>query len=77
MFSQRNIARNSLQLEYLMPGEDTADAIDVTYFDADIWGERTVRATLSGGTSAQPAQVKLFGVTDRDPAIERRALPAH
>ena len=68
MFSQRNIARNSLQLEYLMPGEDTADAIDVTYFDAEIWGERTVRATLSGGTSAQPAQVKLFGVTDRDQA---------
>jgi len=68
MFSQRNISKNSLKLEYLMASEETADAVDVTYFDAQIWGERTVRSTLPGSTSAKPAAVKLFGVSGRQQA---------
>lgn len=68
LFSQRNIVKNSLKLDYVMPTEDTSDAVDVTYFDAQIWGERTVRATLPAGTALQPAQVKLFGVTTRQQA---------
>lgn len=68
LFSQRNIVKNSLKLDYIMPTEETTDCVDVTYFDGEIWGERTVRATLSGGTSLQPAKVKLFGVTTRQQA---------
>jgi hypothetical protein len=68
MFSQRNIVKNTLKLEYLMASEETADAVDVTYWDAEVWAERTVRATLPGGTSTQPASVKLFGVTSRQQA---------
>lgn len=68
MFSQRNIVKGSFSVEYLMSSEDTADAVDVTYFDSAIWGERTVRATLPSGTSAKPAAVKLFGVTSRQQA---------
>lgn len=68
MFSQRNIVKNSLKLEYIMASEETADAVDVTYFDSQIWGERTVRATLPGGTSDKPATVKMFGVTSRQQA---------
>jgi len=65
MFSQRNIIKNSFKLEYIMPSEETADCVDVTYFDETVWRERTVRATLPGGTSLKPATVKLFGVTNR------------
>lgn len=68
MFTQRNIARNSLSLQYLMPSEETADAVDVSYFDATTWTKRTVRATLDGGTADKPARVELFGVTGRDQA---------
>lgn len=68
MFSQRNILKNSLKLEYVMPSEETADCVDVTYFDSAIWSERTVRCSLPGGTTNQPAQVKIFGVTSRQQA---------
>lgn len=68
MFSQRNIVKNSLSLEYLMPTEETSDCLDVEYFDEAIWAQRTVRASLPGGTVLQPAQVKLFGVTSRQQA---------
>lgn len=68
MFSQRNIIKNSLKIDYLMASEETADAVDVTYFDSQIWGERTVRATLPGHASDKPAAVKLFGVTTRQQA---------
>lgn len=68
MFSQRNIVKGSLKIDYLMACEETADCVDVTYFDEAVWSERTVRATLPGGTSAKPAKVKLFGVTNRQQA---------
>lgn len=65
LFSQRNIVKGSFKIDYLMPSETTADAVDVSYFDEAVWKWRTVRATLPSGTSTKPAQVKLFGVTDR------------
>jgi hypothetical protein len=65
MFTTRNIARGSLTLEYLMPSEETADAVDVTYFDAATWQDRTVRCALPGSSEEIVAQVKLFGVTSR------------
>ena len=68
LFSQRNILKNSLKLDYILATEETTDAVDVTYFDSAIWGERTVRATLPSGTALQPAKVKLFGVTTRQQA---------
>ena len=68
MFTQRNIVKNSFSIEYLMSSDDTADCVDITYFDNQIWGERTVRSTLPSSTSDKPAAVKLFGVTSRQQA---------
>lgn len=68
LYSMRNILRNSLNLEYAMPSDQTADAVDVQYFDAEVWAPRTVRAALPGSTASSPATVKLFGVTSRDQA---------
>ena len=65
MFTQRNIQKQSLKLEYLMATEETADCIDVSYFDEDVWSQRTVRCTLPTGSNDKPAKVQLFGVTDR------------
>lgn len=69
LFSVRNIVRGSFSIDYLMPTSDTADAVDVKYFDANNWAQATVRAKLPGSTAAVPAKVQLFGVTGRDQAF--------
>lgn len=68
LFTSRNIVKGSFKITYLMPSDDSADCVDVEYFDETLWKQRVVRATLDGGTSAKPAKVKAFGITNRDHA---------
>lgn len=69
LFSVRNIVKGSFSIDYLMPTPDTADAIDVGYFDSYIWSPRRVRAKLPGSSATRPVKVELFGVTSRDQAF--------
>lgn len=69
LFSMRNIVKGSFSVDYLMPTPETADAIDVRYFDAENWAPRRVRAKLPGSTAVRPAKIELFGVTGRDQAF--------
>jgi hypothetical protein len=68
MFSMRNIVRGSLSLDYAMASDQTADAVDVSYFDETTWSERIVRCALPGSSEAIVAPVQLVGVTSRDQA---------
>lgn len=34
LFSPRNIVKNSLSIQYLMPSEDTADSVTIEYFSS-------------------------------------------
>jgi hypothetical protein len=68
IYSMRNIVLGSLSLNYAMPSEETADAVDVQYFDSQVWTQRTVRAALPGSTAEKPVNIRLFGVTSRDQA---------
>lgn len=68
LYSMRNIVRGSFSVDYLMPTPETADCIDVSYYDAAVWGQRKVRAALSGSAEDKPAKVDLFGVTAREHA---------
>lgn len=68
LFSMCNILKGSLSIDYLMPTTDTADAIDVGYFDAVPWAQRRVRSILPGSTAAKPAKVELSYVTSRQQA---------
>lgn len=68
LFSMRNIVRGSFSVDYLMPTEQTADAMDVAYFDADVGSPRRVSAALPGSSSLIPLKIDLFGVTNRDQA---------
>ena len=68
LFSTRNIVRNTLQVQYLMPGDDHADRVEVEYFDASVWRPRSVEAALPNASATQPARIQLFGVTNRDQA---------
>jgi len=69
LFSQRNILRDSFSIRFALPSEDTADCIDIKYFDADVWAERTVRVKVPGAPETKPATLDLFGITDRQQAF--------
>ena len=68
LFTSRNIVKDSFKITYVMPSEDSSDCVDVTYWDRLIWKERTIRCSLEGQPSTKPAQVKAFGITDRNHA---------
>ena len=68
VFTMRNTVRGSFKTDYLMSGDETADAVIVEYFDEASWGPKEVLCQLPGGNADKPARVKLFGVTSRDQA---------
>ena len=68
LYSMRNIVRGSFSVEYILPSEDTADAVEVSYVNADNWTAQKVTASLPGSTESIPAKISLFGVTDRQHA---------
>jgi sulfur carrier protein ThiS len=69
LFSPRNIVKNSLSIDYIMPGEDTADSITVKYFNHKTWKPDEITVALLGSQTNKPATVALFGSTDKDHAI--------
>lgn len=70
LFSMRNIVRGSFGIDYLMPTDDTADCIDVGYFDGTVWSPRRVTASLPASDEAAPLKMELFGVTGRQQAYQ-------
>jgi hypothetical protein len=70
LFSQRNIVEGSFSMRFVLPTEDSADCIDVKYFDASVWAERTVRAKVPASLEMKPATLELFGITGREQAFK-------
>ncbi|CAM3634882.1 hypothetical protein TH8_08675 [Thalassospira profundimaris] len=64
MFGPRNIVKGSFKIQYIMPGEDTADAVTVEFFNARAWKPDEVTASLPDSAAEKPAKVTLFGCTD-------------
>ena len=64
MFGPRNIVKGSFKIQYIMPGEDTADAVTVEFFNARTWKPDEVTASLPDSAAVKPAKVTLFGCTD-------------
>ena len=69
LFSMRNIKRGSFAIDYLMPSDATADALEVSYFDAVTWSPRRVTAALPGSALAKPVKTEIFGITARAQAL--------
>jgi hypothetical protein len=69
LFSERNIVKGSFGVDFAMPGEATADAVDVGIFDGTVWQPRRIKARLPGATATKPSKIDLFGVTDADQAL--------
>lgn len=64
MFGPRNIVKGTFRIQYVMPGEDTADAVTVEFYNSATWKPDEVTASLPDSTEANPAKVALFGCTD-------------
>lgn len=69
LFSPRNIVKNSLKIQYVMPGEETADAVTVEFFSSRTWKPDEVTVSLPGSSSTNPAKLRLFGCTTEAHAI--------
>ena len=69
LFSARNIVKNSLKIQYIMPGDETADSVTVEFFSSRTWKPDEVTVGLGGSQSLNPAKVRLFGCTNEAHAI--------
>jgi sulfur carrier protein ThiS len=56
LFSPRNIVKGSFKIDYVMPGDDTADAVTVEFFNANTWKPDEVTASLPDSAAEQPRQ---------------------
>jgi sulfur carrier protein ThiS len=68
LFGPRNIAKGSFRIRYVMPGEETADAVTVEYFSARTWRPDEVTTKLPDSAEEKPARLQLTGCTDKDHA---------
>ena len=76
LFGPRNIVKGSFRVQYVMLGEDTADAVTVTYYSERTWAPDEITASLPDSTAEatdKPAKVELFGCTGAEQA-EREGL---
>lgn len=73
MFGPRNIVKNSLSIQYVMPSEDTADSVCVQYFSEKTWKQAEVVGSFAGSSSDKTATVELFGCTNKEQA-QREAV---
>lgn len=76
LFGPRNIVKNSLTIQYIMPSEDTADSVCVQYFSDRTWKNSEITGSFAGSTSDKTATVELFGCTDKDQALREAVYMA-
>ncbi len=65
LFNMRNIARNSMRTQFLLPDQTNADSVEITYMDEATWSEQIVTAALPDSPQLSLVKEKLFGVTNR------------
>ena len=76
MFGPRNIHKDSLSIQYVMPSEDTADSVCVQYFSEKTWKTSEIIGSFNGSTSDKTATVELFGCTNKDQALREATYMA-
>lgn len=76
MFGPRNIVKNSLSIQYVMPSEDTADSVCVQYFSEKTWKTSEIIGSFDGSTSDKTATVELFGCTNKEQALREATYMA-
>ena len=64
MYTERNILRSSLSVNYLMPSGGNGGVVDVEYHSNSTWRPDVVRCAINHG-SGEPTKIQLFGCTER------------
>ncbi len=76
VFTMRNMVKGSFGIDYIMPSQQTADAVSVSYFDSGAWRIKRVQAKLSGSTADKPAKLDMGLVTSRAQAFREGVYEA-
>lgn len=76
LFGPRNIVKNSLSIQYIMPSEDTADSVCVEYFSERTWKTSEVVGSFDEANSDRTATVELFGCTNKEQALREATYMA-
>lgn len=63
LFNARNIIKGSFSVAYIMPSEDTADAVEIGFYNQRTWKADTVTVALPDSAEESPASDTLFGAT--------------
>ncbi len=64
MFSPRNIKPGTLDVQYAMVDNTTADALVGNYIDDRIWAPATLTAAFDDSAQERPSNITLYGVTN-------------
>ncbi len=76
LFGPRNIVKDSLSIQYLMPSEDTADSVTIEYFSEKTWKTSEVTGSFEASSSDKIATVELFGCTNKEQALREATYMA-
>ncbi len=76
LFGPRNIVKNSLSIQYVMPSDDTADSVTVQYFSDITWKTSEVTGSYENSTFERTATVELFGCTSKEQAYREAVYMA-
>lgn len=66
LFNMRNIVKNSFKVSFSMLNEDSADGVEVQFFNEQTWSNDYVTIPVPGvEESLEPAQFTIVGITNR------------
>lgn len=68
MFGPRNIRQGSVEMNYAMVDETSADALIITYMDPVAWKPKDVTIAFDDSAQERPTRITLHGITDRTQA---------
>lgn len=75
LFNMRNIQRGSFAIEFTPWTEDSADGVELEFFDGDTWSSNYVVMALPGevGDPVKPARMSIVGITNLNQAQREAA----
>lgn len=76
LFGPRNIVKNSLSIQYIMPSEDTADSVCLEYFSERTWKTSEIVGSFDEASADKTATVELFGCTNKEQALREATYMA-
>ncbi len=68
VYTPGNMVPGSFAIQYSFNTDDTPDSVDVQYFDETTWSWQDVMCVPTGSAGANPTQLKMVGISNRNQA---------